>query len=89
MTSATDVATWMKESLEASPMLFQEMAVAQIHQLFGDEFVYINDAGNFAISKAVLKAFKAMTADTVVWERGERMWRMREPYDPPGRRQSD
>jgi hypothetical protein len=88
MTNVTDVASWMKATIESSSMLYQEIAVAQIRQLFGDEFVYINDAGNFAILKAVLKAFKALTADTVVWDRGERVWRMRQQYDPPGRRQS-
>lgn len=89
MTTDADVAKWMKQAVDSNGMLFQEIAVHQIQQQFGAAFVYINDAGNMAISKTVLREFKKISADTVVWERGERMWRQRQPYDLVGRRQAD
>jgi hypothetical protein len=54
---------------------------------FCETFTYINSNGNVAISKAVLTAFRALTAETVVWERGEKCWRKRERLDAPGRQQ--
>jgi hypothetical protein len=32
-------------------------------------------------------AFEKLTGDTVVWERGTRLWRKRQDYDRPGRQQ--
>ena len=55
--------------------------------MFGDDFVYINENGNLAIEKKVLNVFRKLTDDSVVWSRGERMWRLREENDEPGRQQ--
>jgi hypothetical protein len=74
---------------EQPPLLYQEVIVYDIAQNFGDEFVYTNQNGNLAISRRVLEEFRKLTEATVVWERGERMWRKREPYDPPNKRQVD
>ena len=84
----SDVAAWMAEELDRVEYLYQETAVYEIQTRFGDEFVYTNDNGNLAISREVLREFRKLTADTVVWERGERYWRFRESYDSPGRRQA-
>lgn len=81
------VARWMLAQVKAEGSLYQEEAVAEIEELFGDAFTYENDNGNPAISRAVLKAFRVVSADDIVWERGERMWRTREPFDEPGRQQ--
>lgn len=54
---------------------------------FGEEFVYINENGNLAIDRRVLKQFRALTGDDVVWDRTEFMWRKRETHDEPGREQ--
>jgi hypothetical protein len=80
------VARWMLDQVEAEETLYQEEAVADIESLFGNAFIYENDNGNPAISRAVLKAFRRIS-DEVVWERGERMWRKRESYDDPSRQQ--
>lgn len=69
--------------------LYQEVVVGQIQRAFGDEFVYTNENGNQAIDRRVLRAFRDLTAGDVVWERGERMWRFREDYDPEDRRGVD
>lgn len=65
--------------------LAQDDVALAIERRFGRDFVYENDAGNLAISRKVLDAFRKITAQTVVWDRAERAWRKREPHDPKGR----
>lgn len=85
MTTAANVAEWMVEELRRVRFLYQDVVVTQIRERFGDEFAYINENGNAAIDRAILAEFRKLTGDDVVWERGERLWRFRESYDPPGR----
>lgn len=85
--TAKDVARFMLSELKREKYLYQEQVVFDIQEQFGDEFVYDNENGNPAISKEVLKEFRALTEDRVIWERGERMWRFRESYDETGRMQ--
>lgn len=87
MASAREVAEWMVKQLDQTDYLYQETVVCEIAEQFGDEFTYTNNQGGYSISREVLKAFRTLTEDTAVWERGERLWRKREPYDPPGRQQ--
>jgi len=68
-------------------VLYQEDAVSQIADRFGKEFTYENDAGNTAIDKKVLTAFRKLTGDSVVWIGAERYWRRRESGDEPTRQQ--
>lgn len=82
------VAQWMVEELQRVKYLYQQEAVFAIETKFGAKFFYINDAGNPAIDRKVLASFKKLTGNSVVWERGERMWRLREDYDTEGRQQS-
>lgn len=79
------VAQWMAEKIETDGCLYQEDAVYTIAETFGDEFTYDNDNDNPAISRKVLATFRKLTEQTVVWERGERMWRKREASDEAGR----
>jgi hypothetical protein len=74
----------MAAELDRETYLYQEAVVWVIEQKFGRDFVYENEAGNLAISKKVLAEFRKLTPN-VVWERGERLWRKRERYDPAGR----
>jgi hypothetical protein len=85
--TAADVAAWMLTELESTTFLYQEVIVYQISAKFGSQFVYYNNNGNAAIDKGVLKEFRKLTGDKVVWERGERYWRKRADYDQPGRQQ--
>ena len=78
----------MLEELSKVQYLYQQDAVYAIESKFGPAFIYINDAGNPAIDRKVLAAFKKLTGESVIWERGERLWRKREQYDEPGRLQS-
>lgn len=81
------VARWMLDQVEREGELYQETAVYDLERQFGEDFVYENESGNPAIDKRVLKAFRKISEESVVWERGERRWRMREETDEPGRRQ--
>lgn len=82
-----DVAKWMLDELKRVKYLYQETVVYDIESKFGAAFTYENDNGNLAIDKRVLAAFRKLTGDSVIWERGERLWRFREDHDEPGRQQ--
>jgi hypothetical protein len=86
-TTAADVARWMLEQVQTSQWLDQDVAVFEIEKRFGSTFVHDNENGNPAIDRSVLKEFKAISRETVVWERGDRAWRLRGPHDAPGRQQ--
>jgi len=83
-----DVARFMKSQLEEKKYLYQEEIVYEIMEKCGSEFVYTNENGNPAIDKVVLVEFRRITPN-VVWERGERCWRLREGYDTPGSRMQE
>jgi hypothetical protein len=83
------IAKWMAEKLEREKYIYQEVVVYEIASKFGDEFTYTNANGNLAIDKRVLREFRKLTEKTVVWERGEKLWRFREDYDQPEKRQAD
>lgn len=82
-----DVAAWMLKQVEDKNYLYQKDAVYEIDSKFGDEFTYENDNGNLAISRGVLKEFKKLYQETVVWERGEKAWRLRVNGDEASRQQ--
>jgi hypothetical protein len=86
-TTHDDVAKWMLNELQQVKYLYQETVVYDIATKFGEGFTYYNDNGNPAIGKRTLSAFKKLTGDSVIWERGERMWRFREKHDESGRQQ--
>lgn len=85
--TAKEVAMWMADELGKHEIFYQQSAAYNIGEKFGQHFVYDNANGNPAIDKNVLKEFRQLTGDTVVWERGQRCWRKRNRYDQPGRQQ--
>ena len=89
MKTSRDVAVYMVNKLMSERKLYQEYVVYEIQKEFGDQFVYENENGNLAIDKIVLKNFRELTKDTVVWVRDERYWRLREKGDEPAKRQVD
>ena len=82
------VATYMAQQLKKRKELYQEEVVYEIEYQFGSEFVYINENGNLAIDREVLKEFRKLTPNAV-WERGNRLWRIRQNYDDPNSRMQD
>jgi hypothetical protein len=85
--TAPQVAAWMASRLEAEGEKYQDEVAPEILSRFGDRYTYENGLGNLAIKKDVLAEFRKLTGDKVIWERGRRLWRFREPGDAPGRRQ--
>ena len=85
MATTEDVARWMQGKMERDGNLYQIDAAHDIEAEFGREFVYENERGNLAIERRVLRAFRKLTEDTVVWMRWKRCWTKREKNDPPGR----
>ncbi|MBU0908743.1 MAG: hypothetical protein KKA54_03540 [Proteobacteria bacterium] len=69
------VAEWMLSQFKGR-MLYQEEIVWKMKKEFGDEYVYTNDNGNYAIHKKVLAEFRKLTEGKVTWSRGEKAWTM-------------
>ena len=82
-TTPEDVAQWMIDELEKTGQLYQWEAVLELQSRFGDDFTCLNESGNFAIDRRVLRAFSNLREDTVVWRRTECCWARRGPHDPP------
>ncbi|WP_136515689.1 DUF6953 family protein [Geomonas edaphica] len=81
-----DVAEWMLAEFKKSNELYQEDAVDQIERKFGQDFVCENQSGNTVIHPKVLKEFRKLTEGQVMWEGGDRYWRLRQKGDPAGRK---
>lgn len=84
--TAGQVAAWMLEQVQGRP-LYQDEAVWTIEKQFGSQFTYNNNNGNLAIDEGVLEEFRTLSGDDIVWERGEKLWRMRTAHDAKGRQQ--
>jgi hypothetical protein len=89
MSTPREVAEWMVKQFDTAQHVYQETIVYKIRRQFGEPFVYTNENGNLAISRDVLKHFRALTDGTVVWERGDRSWRKLRPGETYRRRQVD
>ncbi|SFB35276.1 hypothetical protein SAMN04515620_14837 [Collimonas sp. OK607] len=85
--TAEIVAQWMLGEIERDNVLYQETAVFEIAEKFGERFTSENERGNVSINKLVLAAFRKISEKSVVWVRGDRMWRKREDFDDAGRQQ--
>ncbi len=89
MVTAKNVAEWMFAQFETATYLFQESVVYRIRNEFGAGFVYNNKSGNLAIGKDVLREFRKISEGKVVWERGDRAWRILRQSENYQRRQID
>jgi hypothetical protein len=87
-TTANNVALWMLSAIEEHGELSQNNAYYLINKQFGSGFTTVTSSGSPSIKASVLTAFKKISEDTIVWERGEKKWRKREFYDVPGRDQN-
>ena len=86
-TTPSDVAEWMLATIQEQGELSQNNAFYEITKRFGSGYTTITNSGSPSISKSVLTAFKKISDDIVIWERGDKKWRKREFYDAPGRQQ--
>ena len=77
----------MLSVIEEKGELSQNNAYYLINKHFGTGFTTVTNSGSPSIKGSVLTAFKKMSEETVIWERGEKKWRKRQFYDLPGREQ--
>ena len=82
-----DIAKNMKTRLIKDRYLEQESTAIWLEQMYGEAAVYINQYGNLAINKSVLKAFEEITSTNVVWDKVNKLWRLRESSDSNSRGQ--
>ncbi len=85
--SARDVAEWMLARVKDDGFLPQYLAAAMIRRDFGEDFVLRTNKHNVAIIVDVLKEFRKLSGDDVVWERGKGRWAWRQKFHKPGRSQ--
>lgn len=85
--SSRDVANWMLSVIDEQGELSQNNAFYEINKQFGSGFTTIASSGSPSIKGGVLTAFKKISENSVVWERGDKKWRKRQFYDAPGREQ--
>ena len=83
----SEIAQWMMEQVQEYGYLHQTVAIHLIIERFGAEFSE-KTRNTYAIRKDVLRAFKKLSSDSVVWLRREHAWRLRDEYDKPRRQQS-
>lgn len=78
---------WMVDTTRDKGVLYQSEVVDFLINNFGDEFIKMNDNGNYSISGTVLTHFRKASKEEIVWEREELAWRLRNESDLPGRMQ--
>ncbi|MDN5078724.1 hypothetical protein PJV89_10805 [Aliarcobacter butzleri] len=75
MANNVDVAKYMIDELLSNGLLYQNDVVEDIFSKFGESFTYVNENGNLAISKDVLKGFKKLKQEyNVEWDRTGKYW---------------
>lgn len=84
MVTTKNVAQWMLDEVLDKGYLEQSAVVYVILKKFGNDFIYQNDNGNLSIQKKVLSAFNKLSADNVVWLKGEKAWSPRKEHHKPG-----
>jgi hypothetical protein len=83
----SEVAQWMLSVIQEKGELSQNNAFYEINKRFGSGFTSISNGGSPSVGRSVLAAFRKISDDVVIWERGDKKWRRREFYDAPGRQQ--
>lgn len=69
------VAEFMISEIVDKGYVYQETIVFDIQNKFGDEYVYVNENENLAISKQVLNEFKKLKeANNIEWDRSDKCW---------------
>jgi hypothetical protein len=86
-TTPSEVAQWMLDTIQEKGELTQSNAYYFINKQFGTGFTTVTNSGSPSIKTGVLNAFKKISEELVIWERGDKKWRKREFYDAPGRQQ--
>ena len=73
----------MKNHIQLSTRLSQDLAVEEIEMRFGREFLSRTATGGNSIASSVLKDFRKISGTLIVWDHCLHCWRLREPPDVP------
>ncbi|WP_217539517.1 hypothetical protein, partial [Stenotrophomonas sp. GbtcB23] len=71
----------MQAALKAEGCLYQVDVVDHLVKAGSDEFLRENADGNVVLSTSLLTAFRKLNANSVVWVKPGRYWRLRVPED--------
>lgn len=76
----------MVDKLETDGCLYQDDIVDYLVRNDNENFLRENSDGNLVLDKALLKRFKDLTSDNVVWVQSDFYWRYRVLEDEEGRK---
>lgn len=78
MATASGIAEWLISEIKAKApnRAYQSRLVRELRDQFGEEWTYKNDNGNLAIDVKVLKEFKKLKDQYVIWDRSDQSWRV-------------
>ncbi|MBB3113257.1 hypothetical protein FHS18_005360 [Paenibacillus phyllosphaerae] len=72
--TAQQVAQWMVDEIQFKGTLAQSDAIAYVKANFGEQFVFVNEAGNASLAKDVKSAFRKLHRGKVAWDRDGFFW---------------
>ena len=82
---AKTFAKWMQSELERDGCLYQDDAVDFAVKSKADSLLRENANGNLVLGRKLLKEFRKLNENDVVWVKPDRYWRFRVPEDEEGR----
>lgn len=82
---AGEVALWMNDKVMREGCIYQDDVVDHLVKSGADDLLRENADGNLVVGRDVLAAFLKLNAETVVWVKPDRYWRLRCSTDEPGR----
>lgn len=69
-----EIAHWMLHEVKERGILRQEDVVAHIKNRYGNQYLYVNEAGHTSIDKEVKKIYKKLHKGRVAWDRDGFFW---------------
>lgn len=75
------IALWLYDKIKADNYVYQSTVVHEISEVFGEQFTYTNVNGNAAIDEGVLKEFRKLKGDEIVWDRQAFCWHLKTDED--------
>lgn len=76
----------MIDKLETDRCLYQDDVVDYIVNSHNEDLLRENSDGNLVLDRSLLKSFKVLTSNDVVWVQSEFYWRYRVLEDEAGRK---
>lgn len=80
------IASWMIDKLQSDGCLYQDDVVDYIVRGGNESLLQENSEGNLVLDRTLLKRFKDLTTDNVVWIQSDFYWRYRVVEDDVGRK---